>query len=171
MHPLDIGLAICLIYGVYQGYRIGFLLVALNTMALVAAIIIGFKFLGEASEFINAYFKVGKTILPFVAFTALATSTYFFMKWFAAIASKTLKTTLLGPVDKTAGALFGLFKMAFLLSSVVLGLDLLGIEMKNYSQEKLIIFPALVKMSPMCLKFLAPLLPFLNKFLKNNSII
>ena len=165
------GLAICLAFGVYRGYKTGFVLVVLNTLALVAAIVVGFKFLGEASEVINNYFKVGKTILPVVAFIALAAGTYFFMKWFAAIAAKTLKATLLGPVDKTAGALFGLFKMAFLLSSIVLGLDLLGVEMKNYSKEKLIIFPALVKLSPVCFKYLAPLLPFLNKFLQKNQVL
>jgi uncharacterized membrane protein required for colicin V production len=171
LHPIDIGLACCLAFGVYRGYRTGFVLVMMNTIALVAAIVIGFKFLAEASEVINTYLKVGKTILPFVAFAALAAGSYFFLKWFAMVASKTLKSTLLGPVDKTAGALFGLFKMAFLLSSIVLGLDLLGVEMKNYSQEKMVIFPALVKLSPVCLKFLAPLLPFLNKFLRNQQIL
>ena len=166
MHPIDIGLAISLAYGAYRGYKTGFVLVLLNTLALVTAIVIGFKFLTEAGDFIEQYFKIGKTALPFVAFVALAAATYFFMKWFASLAAKTLKGTLLGPVDKTAGTLFGLFKMAFLLSSVALGLDLLGVKVKSFSQEKMIILPALVRLSPFCFKFLAPLLPFLHKFLK-----
>jgi len=166
LHPVDIGLLICLAYGAYKGYRSGFVLVLLNTLALVASIVVGFRFLAEASVLINTYLHVGKTILPFVAFIALAVATYFFMKWFAGLASKTLKSTLLGPVDKTAGALFGLFKMAFLLSSIVLGMDLLGVEFKSLGHEKMVVFPALVKLSPTCLKYLAPLLPFLSKFLK-----
>jgi len=169
LNPIDIGLALFLAYGIYQGYKTGFVLVLLNTMALVAAIVVGFKFLAEASVVIDKYLHIGKTILPFVAFFALAVGTFLFMKWFAGIASKTLKSTLLGPVDKTAGAIFGLFKMAFLLSSIALGLNLLGVDVKTLGDEKLIILPALLKLSPMCLKLLAPLLPFLNKFLKENK--
>ncbi len=156
-------LALLLAYGAYRGYRTGILLVVVNTLALVAAVVIGFRFLSYAEAVVAQYFQVGKTVLPIVAFLALVVLAYFSLKWFGKIASRTIKTTLFGPADQLLGALSGLFKMAFLLSSLAFGLDYLGIEVSHYEGKNMVIFPALVKLGPACFKLLGPLLPFLKK--------
>jgi membrane protein required for colicin V production len=156
-------LALFLAYGAYSGYRTGILLVLVNTLALVAAVVIGFRFLNYAEIFVSEHFQVGKFALPFAAFAGLALVAYFSLKWFGKMASRIIKMTLFGPADQILGALSGLFKMAFLLSSLAFGLDYLGLEVSNYQGKNLYIFPLLVKLGPACFKILGPLLPFLKK--------
>ncbi len=138
-------------------------MVLVNTMALVAAVVIGFRFLSLAESFIVQYFKVGKSVLPFVAFACLALGAYFFLKWFGYMASKTIKKTLLGPIDQVLGAVFGLFKIAFLLSSIAFALDFLGVKISQFEGKNMILFPILLKLGPVCFKILGPLIPFLKK--------
>jgi membrane protein required for colicin V production len=165
LHPVDIGLALLLLWGAWKGYKTGLVLVLINTLALIAAIVIGFKFLTEATILLDGQIKGGKMILPVLAFILLFGGTYFSLRWFAGFASRSLKQTLLGPVDQAAGAVLGLFRMAFIVSSVLFSFDLLGIKMKLPGNQELILLPALLKFGAFSLKGLAPLLPFLKKLL------
>jgi hypothetical protein len=56
--------------------------------------------------------------------------------------------------------------MAFILSSILFAINLLGIKINLPSEEKLVILPALQKVGPIGFKVLAPLLPFLKKMLE-----
>jgi len=165
LHPIDIGLALLLLWGAYKGYKTGLVLVLINTLALVAAIVIGFKFLAEATLLLEGQIEGGKMALPVVAFVLLFAATYFSLRWFAGFASRSLKQTLLGPLDQAAGTVLGLFRMAFILSSVLFGLDLLHIKIALVNRQELVILPALQKLGTFSLKLLAPLLPFLKKLI------
>jgi membrane protein required for colicin V production len=169
LHPVDIGLALLLLWGAYKGYKTGLVLVLVNTLALIAAIVLGFRFLAEATELLDGQIKGGKVILPVLAFALVFGLTFFSLKWFAGFASRSLRQTLLGPVDQGAGAVLGLFRMAFILSSVLFGLKLIGFEIAFSGNSELVLLPALQKLGPSSLKILAPLLPFLKKLLEKQG--
>lgn len=165
MHPIDWVLAGLLGFSAWRGYKTGLLLVLINTVALVAAIVVGLKFLDVTSQWLSAYVEAGKTVLPLLAFALLFAATFFFLRWFAGFASKSLKQTLLGPIDQAGGALLGLFRTAFVLSSLLLGLDMLGIKISPGSGADPVLLPLLREVSPVTLQVLAPLLPFLKKLI------
>lgn len=165
MHPIDWVLAGLLAFSAWRGYKTGLVLVLVNTVALVAAIVVGLKFLDITSQWLSAYVEAGKTVLPLLAFALLFGATLFFLRWFAGFASKSLKQTLLGPIDQAGGALLGLFRTAFVLSSLLLGLDMLGIKISPGSGTEPVLLPVLREVSPVTLQVLAPLLPFLKKLI------
>jgi membrane protein required for colicin V production len=89
--------------------------------------------------------------------------TFFALKWFGKFARSSIKNTLLGPIDQAGGALLGLFRVAFILSSILFGIQIMGVEINYEGTEKMIIFPLLMKLGPISMKWLSPLLPFLKK--------
>lgn len=165
MNPIDLCLAGLLAFGAYKGYKMGLAVILINTIALVAAVVVGVRFLDIATEVLGNQISANKLILPILAFGLLFGITYFGLRWFGQITSKSIRYTMIGTLDQAVGSVFGLFRMAFILSSVAFGLQMLGVEIKPSQTETMIIFPALVKLGPACFKFLAPLLPFLKKLL------
>lgn len=167
---IDLALLAILAFGAWKGYQQGLVVVLLNTVALIAAIVVGVKFLDEASAFISEHVKTNALLLPILAFGILFGLTFFGMQWFARYTRKTIRYTLFGSVDQALGAVFGTFRMAFVLSSILFALQMIGIEIKNPGKETLYVFPVLVKLGPFTFKMIAPLLPFLRKLLRENQI-
>lgn len=165
LHPIDICLVLLLIWGAWKGYKIGLVLVVINTLALVISVIVGFKFLSEASLLLKDHMKGAGMAIPVAAFILLFGITFFSLKWFAGFASRSIKQTLFGPFDQAAGAILGLFRMALMLSSILIGLQLLHIKWNVGQNANLVVLPALQQFGGLSLKLIAPLLPFLKKLL------
>lgn len=132
-------------------------------MALILAIVVGFKFLGEASGWLAPYIESQKLLLPILAFLLLAGFTFFGLLWFGKLARKSIRYTLLGAFDRAAGALLGLFRTAFILSSLLFGLEIMQVKIIRNPKEKLWIYQALAQMGPASMKVLRPLFPFLSR--------
>lgn len=167
---VDLVLLAILAYGAWRGYQQGLVVVLINTMALIAAIVVGIKFLDQASNFIATHLKTNALLLPFLAFGLLFGLTFYGLTWFAGYTRKTIRYTLFGSLDQLMGSLFGMFRIAFVLSSILFGLQMIGVEFKNPGNEPLYVFPALVQLGPLTFKVLAPLLPFLSKLLEESHI-
>lgn len=166
VHPLDAVLAGILLYSLYRGYRSGLILVVINSIALLLAVAFSFLFLDETCRFLQEYVEQDSVILSVAAFILILVLTFFGLKWFGSLMSSMIRTTLLGPVDQIAGALLGLFRMAFLLGSLLYGLELAGVRIENHVEGELKIFPVLRELGPGCLHLLSPLLPFLREILE-----
>lgn len=165
MNVIDLVLLAALGYGAWRGYQQGLVVVLINTMALVVAIVVGIKFLHQTSEFLSTQIEANSYLLPILAFGLLFTATFFVLRWFGTYTRKTIRYTLLGTLDQGFGAMLGLFRIAFVLSSILFGFQMLGIEFKDLGTKPLYIFPALVKLGPLTFKILSPLIPFLKKLI------
>ena len=168
VHPLDAVLGLMLLYSMYRGYKTGLILVIINSIALLLAVALAFLFLDEARQFLSEYWNQGAMVLSFISFILIFVLVFFGLKWFGALMASTVKASLLGPVDQTAGALLGLFRMAFLLGSMLYALDLIGIKLETQTNGNLWLLPLLKDIGPGCLHILSPLLPFLQDILKKQ---
>lgn len=165
MSVIDLVLAGLLAFGAFRGYKLGFVVMLVNTVALVIAVLVALRFMHQAGELLKNQIQNQKLILPILAFGLLFTLTFFGLKWLATLTRKSIKFTLLGSLDQVAGALFGTLRMAFILSSILFGLTLIGVEFEILKDQKLILFPALVNLGPAGFRWLSPLLPFLKKLI------
>lgn len=165
MSIVDLVLAGLLAFGAYRGYTLGFVVMLVNTIALLAAILIALKFMHHATEFLKNQIQNHELVLPILAFGLLFTLTFFGLKALAALTRKSIKFTLLGSMDQVAGALFGTLRMAFILSSILLGLTMIGVEISLPKDQNMVLFPALVKLGPAGFHLLSPLLPFLKNLI------
>ena len=60
LHPLDLIPGIMLLYSMYRGYKSGFILVLINSLALLLAVAMAYLFLDETRLFLEKYFDKGK---------------------------------------------------------------------------------------------------------------
>jgi len=170
LHPLDLIPGIMLLYSMYRGYKSGFILVLVNSLALLLAVAMAYLFLDETRHFLEEYLEKGKWILSIAAFLLIFFLAFFGLKWFGSLMASTVRSTLLGPLDQAAGALLGLFRMAFILGSLLYGLEIIGIKIETQFEGKLWLLPLLRDMGPGCLNILSPLLPFLREILEKKNM-
>lgn len=164
----DLIIAGLLGYGAWRGWQQGFIVVFINTVALIAAVLVSLKFLHQTTQWLETTTRQPQVVLPILAFGILFTLTFFGLKWLATLTSKSIKMTLLGAADRFAGALFSCLKMAFILSSLVFALKMAGVHWHMLQGEKMILMPAIIDLGPSCFKLIAPLLPFIKKWLSNT---
>lgn len=162
-------LGLLLLYSMYRGYKTGLILVIINSIALLLAVALAFFFIDEASRFLAAYLDKGSVLLSLLAFLLVFFLVLFGLKWFGAFMASTVRKTLFGSFDQAAGAILGLFRMAFLLGSVLYGLELTGIKIESHVEGELWLLPVLKDAGPGCLQLLSPLLPFLRDILEKKA--
>ena len=165
MNTIDLALAAFLAYGTYKGYKMGVAVILINTIALFVAVIVAIRFLDVATQKLGEQIQTNHLLLPILAFGLLFGLVFFGLRWFAVFTSKSIRYTMLGAVDQVAGGILGLFRMAFMLSSLLFGLQMLGVKMQPAQSEMMYIFPALMQLGPASFHLVSPLLPFLKKFI------
>ena len=163
LHPLDAVLAIFLLYSMYKGYKTGLIRVLINSLALLIAVVFAFLFLNETTRFLSGYIEKDSFFVPVLAFCLALGACFFGLNWFAAIVSRSVNSSLLGPFNQAGGAIFGLFRMALILGSCLYGLKMVGIDIEPMTESKLHLLPLLQKTGPAAIDLLAPLLPFLRE--------
>lgn len=166
MNPLDLVLAGLLLFGAYKGYRQGLVAVVIHTLALLCALILAFRLLATVSQWLEPFVSQGKMVLPVLSFALVFFLVFWGLQWFAGFTSRNLRKTVLGPFDQAAGAALGFFRMALVLSSVILAATYLGITWSFTGKNPSVLLPLLQSFSHRAFSVLKPLLPFLQDFLK-----
>ncbi len=165
VHPVDWVLGALLLYGAWTGFRSGLVVVVVNTIALLCAVILAFRLLATASEWLGPWVEDDNPLLPLLSFALVFGLTLFGLRWFARFAGKSLRGTLLGPFDQAGGAVLGLFRMGLVLCSVLLSLRALGLKGKIPGAGDSVLIPVLEEVSVQLFGLLRPLLPFLKDFI------
>jgi membrane protein required for colicin V production len=166
MHPIDIGLAVLLALGAWQGYKQGIVLLLVNSLAWIAVVVLAFRFLDVISAWLQPYVKAGSFMLPFLSFLLVVVVAAVGIRWIGRILQQAIKKTLLGPLDEAGGAFLGLLRAGFVLSSLLMGLKIMGVKTQLPADTELWLYPVVEKIGPVGLKLLAPLLPFLQELLR-----
>ncbi len=117
MEILDIIICVILLIGAYRGFTKGFLYTLAILTAVVLGIIGGFQLANKASAFLQEKFYISSGFLPFISFLLVFIGIIILVILLAKLLEKVLKATALGWTNKIAGAVFGIFKMAFFISS------------------------------------------------------
>ncbi len=168
MKPIDFILLIPLIFGLYDGYKKGFLLVVIGFLAMILGIIGAFKLLQEGIDFLIVYFPHMPKMVPFISFIVLfiAISTGVYL--LGILIKKGLSFTIFsGSLDNFMGALVGLCQWAFMLS-VVLWLikESTLIIPEAYIKDSLL-FNYIEQLAPMVVKKFEFVLPFAHDLFKS----
>jgi membrane protein required for colicin V production len=113
---LDIILSVILVMGFVRGFIRGFIYEIAVLGTLFICYFFGFRLSGIAAEYINAVIHVNPVTLHyvslFVTWIGISIGMYFLAKLFEGL----INIVALGIFNKIAGALFGGFKYAFVLS-------------------------------------------------------
>jgi len=123
MNYIDLVLGLLLLVAAIQGFRKGFIIELASLAALIFGIWGGIKFSGLTADFITRYTGYDSpslnTIAFFVTFIAIVILVHLMGKMLDTI----VKAVFLGFLNRLAGIIFGVMKMAIILSILLLIFD------------------------------------------------
>lgn len=161
MKLLDILILIPILWGAVAGYKKGLLIEIIGIAAFIAAIVMGFKFLGLGMELLEPYTSAQliKRLLPFLGFTIIFFPTLYLINQFGYWLRRTLKMTLLGTMDSLAGAAVGIFTWTFGVSILFWLLTSTGIRMPDHRTDDTYLYPLVIPVAPKIVAKAVELLP------------
>lgn len=116
MNYVDIVLFVVLALGIYRGFKKGLIVAVFSALALFVGIYGGIHFSDYVAELLNQTFNIEAEWLPFAAFVITFIGLIVGIHLMGKGITKALNITILGTLNKVAGALFGLARMALLIS-------------------------------------------------------
>jgi len=137
MNTFDIILAIILVFGLVSGYFNGFIVEISSLISLIVGIYVAMHFSHFLGNMLNKATDLQPSVVQIIAFAG----TFFLVvlgiglagKFFTKLAEK----IQLGFVNNILGAVFGLLKMALIVSIVLIVFDKLNSTIPFVSKEKL----------------------------------
>jgi membrane protein required for colicin V production len=137
INKFDIIILLALIWGLYKGYKRGFVVEAASLVSLMLATWGGVKFSGFASEYLTENYAFETPFLPVISFLLVFLLILVGIHLLAKLIQGLLKLAMLGTVNRAFGALFSCIKyavivsvMIFLINSVVDEEDIISKEEK-----------------------------------------
>lgn len=165
MSTLDLLLVLPIAYGTYKGFKKGLVVEVVRTLGLVGGIAGAIMLLDLGKLFLEPYFQDSlEPLLPFAAFALIFMGIWMASRTVGAWARNTLRYTLLGNLDKTAGATVGLLKMTFLVSTLLWAVNMLGIHIPHEHTEGTFVYPVVQEMGPRSYRIAGRLLPFVQEW-------
>ncbi|MCB9222965.1 MAG: CvpA family protein [Crocinitomicaceae bacterium] len=129
MNYLDILLFIPLVYGGWRGFKKGFIIEFFTLLALFVGIYAGIHFSDMIASLLREQLGLTSKYLPVIAFSItfllVGAMVYFGGKMLESM----IKAVALGPLNKFAGLFFGVVKMLYILSAVLVIME--SIDEKN----------------------------------------
>lgn len=166
MKLLDIILLIPLIFGAWSGFRKGLLLEIIGILAFVLGIIGGFKLMELGMTYLDDYFEGLDHLLPFLSFIIIFLAILLLVNMVGKAVKKLVDMTLLGGVDKFAGAVVGLAKWAIGLSLILWLTHHFGIELPGQDEDT-VLYPYLTDLGPNLIQSLQVVIPFAEDMIES----
>lgn len=148
-----------MIFGAINGFKRGLLLEIIGIIAFILAIIGGFKLMEFGMSYLDDYFEEFDNLLPFISFLVIFVGILLLINLIGKVVKKMVDMTLLGGVDKFAGAIIGIAKWAIGLSIVLWLTNNFGIELPG-QKEPLVLYPFLKDLAPNVIEGASFVLPF-----------
>lgn len=119
MSYIDIILIIPLLWGTYKGFSKGFIIQFSTLAALMLGIYGGIKFSENVSVHLQGYIEVSSRVLMLISFALTFLLIVIAIHFLAKVLEKFISLIAMGFINKLFGAIFGLLKTAFILSVVL----------------------------------------------------
>lgn len=168
MQLLDLLILIPLLYGVVSGYKKGVIVELVAVVAFIAAMVMGFKFLGLAMEIIAPYTgeTIARRILPFIGFSAIFFPTVYLVNQMGYSIRRSIRYSFLGSFDSLIGGALGLFTWTFGTSVFFWLLSTIGVKIPEHRLEGTQIFPVIVPIAPTIITYAVEKLPAGSKLIQ-----
>lgn len=123
MNFVDIIIIVPLIYAAWVGFKKGLVIEVFTLLALLVGIYAGIHFSDWTSGLINENVDIEGKYLPVVAFTLTFLAVGAIVFFAGKMIERMLKVVNLSPLNKAFGLLFGLIKMVYTLSILIILLE------------------------------------------------
>ena len=162
MSTFDILLAIPLAYGVFQGFRQGLLQEVVSVVALVLGFLLGLKLLNTVIPVVQGVIGSAYGFLPFISFLVIFGLIIVGVRLLGVALKKILDFTPFGAFDNLLGALLGGLKWCLAVSLLFYVANLAGMGVPQTAAHDSIIYPYVIKSTPLALDVLGFIMPFVK---------
>lgn len=153
MNWLDIAICILLLIGLWKGYLNGFFVELTSIIALVAAVYGSLYFSNYAGDWLRQQFDWEETYIAIASFVITFIVIIFVITYVGKLITKVIKTVQLSFLNKMAGGAFGVLKMAFLASVILMFINSASGEFHIIEKE--------IKEDSLIYSHIEPMAPFL----------
>jgi membrane protein required for colicin V production len=153
--------------GAYGGYKDGFLLSLFSFIAIILAVVGGFKLMGEAMVLIGQNYKVDSSVAPYLAFALVFVIIVVSVGLLGRIIKSAIQKSLLGVADQVAGAVFGVGKTTFMLSVIIWIIDSLNVKLPESFADSWLL-PVIATFGKEVTRWVGTLLPFIGDVLSTS---
>lgn len=165
MSAFDIFLALPLAYGIFQGFRKGLLQEIVALIALFLGFILGLKLLTTAIPVVREFIGNAWGLLPFLSFLAVFVLVILGVRMLGLVLKKAVDFTPLGMFDNLLGAILGGLKWCFAISLLLYVSGMAGLGVSGETARESVIYPFVLKSTPLALEVLGFVMPFLKVLL------
>lgn len=151
MVALDIIILLILGIGLWKGYLNGFFVELTSLIALIAGIYGAIFFSNIAGAWLREKFDWDEIYITIVSFMVTFVLIILLIRYIGKLVTKIIDTAKLGTINKFAGAAFGLLKMAFITSVLLMFINLATREISVLSKEtreESLLYPAIEPLGP-----------------------
>jgi len=117
---IDIIIIACLGWGAYKGFKSGFIIQSFTVFSVALAIWGGFAFAGHLEPILKNYFNIDEIACSIVSFVIVFLMILLILYVSGHIITKIVHAAALGMINRLAGAAFGIFANALILSVIIL---------------------------------------------------
>lgn len=154
MNYIDIILGILLLWGLIKGFSKGLFSSLASLIALVVGIYIAVHFSHIAGEYLQEYVNWEEGVMKLVAFAITFIVVVILVSLAGKILTKIADYAALGVLNKLLGGAFGVLKMAFIASVIIIFIDALNNNITILKKETLnssLLYNPVRKLAPMIL--------------------
>lgn len=148
MNYIDIILAIPLVWAVYRGFTKGFVIEIASLIAMVLGVYGAIHF----SYFISNILNLHSTYAPLISFAITFLLIVIVIFLFAKMLEKSINLLALGFLNKLAGAVFGMLKIAFIISVLLIFINKLDSKISIIPEEtrkESLLYPPISAFAPL----------------------
>ena len=136
-YAIDFVILLCLGWGAYKGFKKGFIIQSFSIIALVLAIWGGFALTGMIEPFMKKHFNMSETVCSVVSFVIIFLLILILVYTSGHLVTKIINIAALGMINRLAGAAFGIFANALILSVIILLLNRINDKKEFMPKDKL----------------------------------
>jgi membrane protein required for colicin V production len=151
MNIIDIVIVVFLLWGAIKGFIDGFVVQSLTLVALVLGIWAGVVFSDVLATFITQHFSIKGRLLPAFSFAIIFLFILIAMHFVSKLLTHFLGKVMLGTLNRIGGILFGIVKMAFIVSVMIVllqKLDLMKLVFEPTQIEDSKLYKPVSKIAP-----------------------
>jgi membrane protein required for colicin V production len=153
-------------FGMYRGYQKGIVKEGIGIFAVLLAAVWGVKFSYLADEFILKNFEINQEALPLISFATTFVIILIVLSFLIKFLDDLLSKVFLGGINKAFGALFGGFKLAFIMSFLLLLLSMVNIPSPNSVKDS-VTYTHVKDFGLNTIRYVFKVLPFAKEKLQN----
>lgn len=157
MNVIDLVFLVFLLWSAYKGYTKGIIVQLATFAALLLGILGAIKFSDFTSDIIIRNFDVNGQYLPIISFALTFVAIVIGVHMIAKMISKLMEAVALGFVNRILGILFGVLKIAFIISIVLVLVNKIDRKynfIPDDTKESSLLYKPLSEFAPMVFPYL-----------------